>query len=155
MFSIRPTPLLSRDATTQEGFRDFQEEASTLVSLSDLKHPLAVLGNHFRCNGNRVLRPDLWEISGTITKTMAFQSSPSKWTKVMEPAQKSDFSQLRLENTQKHLSPTDMLRLFSSDYPWPWEHLLSQWISHVIALNYLVIMSDNFIPKGPKELHFD
>ena len=74
----------------------------------------------------------------------------------MEPAQKSDFPQLRLENTQKHLSPTDMLRLFSSDYPWPWEHLLSQWISHVIALNYLVIMSDNnFISKGPKELHFD
>ena len=32
----------------------------------------------------------------------------------MEPAQKSDFSQLRLENTQKHLSPTDMLRLFFS-----------------------------------------
>ena len=30
----------------------------------------------------------------------------------MEPAQKSDFFQLRLEQTQKHLSPTDMLRLF-------------------------------------------
>ena len=73
----------------------------------------------------------------------------------MEPAPKSDFSQLLLENTKKHLSPTDMLRLFSSDYLWPWEHLLSQWISHVIALNYLAIMSDNFIPKDPKELHFD
>ena len=55
----------------------------------------------------------------------------------MEPAQKSDFSQLRLENTQKRLSLTDMLRLFSSDYPWPRKHLLSQWTSPVIALNYL------------------
>ena len=46
------TPLLSRDATTQEGFGDFQEEASTLVSLSDLKHPLAVVSNNFRCSRN-------------------------------------------------------------------------------------------------------
>ena len=53
------TPLLSRDATTQEGFGDFQKEANTLVSLSDLKHPLAVVSNNFRCSGNRVLRPDL------------------------------------------------------------------------------------------------
>ena len=50
----------------------------------------------------------------------------------MEPAQKSDFSQLhdQLEQTQKQLSATDMLWLFSSDShtvqktPWPREHLL-------------------------------
>ena len=54
------TPLLCRDATTQEGLGNFLEEASTLVSLSDLKH------QH--------------------TNTMAFQSSPNKRTKVMEPA---------------------------------------------------------------------
>ena len=33
----------------------------------------------------------------------------------MEPAQQLDFTQRRLEQRQKHLSPTDVLRLFSSD----------------------------------------
>ena len=35
----------------------------------------------------------------------------------MEPAQKSHFYQLRLEQAQKHLSLTDMLWLPSSEYP--------------------------------------
>lgn len=43
---------------------------------------------------------------------MELQSLPNKQSKVMEPAQKSDFCQLQLEHTQQHLSPTDMLQLF-------------------------------------------
>lgn len=42
--------LLCSDMTTQVGFRDFHEEESTLVSLSDLKYPLAfLLSNHLLC----------------------------------------------------------------------------------------------------------
>ena len=48
--------LLSTDSLiaallpTQVGFRDFHEEESTLVSLSDLKYPLAfLLSNHLLC----------------------------------------------------------------------------------------------------------
>ena len=33
----------------------------------------------------------------------------------MEPAQQLDFTQHRLEQRRKHLSPTDVVRLFSSD----------------------------------------
>ena len=41
------TALLCRDASTQVGFRDFHEEESTLVSLSDLKYPLMFfMSNH-------------------------------------------------------------------------------------------------------------
>ena len=49
----------------------------------------------------------------------------------MEPAQKSDSCQLRLEHTRKRPSPTDMLRLFSFDSHaiqnslWPQEQLSS------------------------------
>ena len=68
--------------------------------------------------------------------------SPTRWhcnprqindRKCMEPAQKSDSRQLRLEQTEKHSSPTDMLRLFSFDShaiqnsPRPQEHL--SWLS--------------------------
>ena len=49
----------------------------------------------------------------------------------MEPSQKSDSCQFRLEHTQKRPSPTDMLRLFSFDSHaiqnslWPQEQLSS------------------------------
>ena len=67
---------------------------------------------------------------------------------------------------KKHPSPTDMLRLFSFDShaiqksPWPQEHLssLSQstscgnwWNASHVAMR-LVLVSDNFIPKGPWEV---
>ena len=64
----------------------------------------------------------------------------------MGPSQKLDFPQLRLEQTQ----PTDMLPLFSSEYP----------VALIKAIFYrfrngqgaYLHVSDNFIPKGPKEL---
>ena len=65
---------------------------------SDFKISSSCFSNHLQCNGNCVLRPDLWAISRTITKTMALQSSP-KWSKAMKPAQKSDFSPVRLKQT--------------------------------------------------------
>ena len=45
MFSLRLI-VRCRDATTQVSFGNFHEEVSTLVSLSDLRYPLAVLNNH-------------------------------------------------------------------------------------------------------------
>ena len=68
----------------------------------------------------------------------------------MEPAQKSDFSQPRREYTHRHLSPTDMLRLFFL------------WLSGALRASAFatdksrycaqLLVSDNFLPKGPKEL---
>ena len=83
----------------------------------------------------------------------------------MEKAQKSDSCQLRLEQTQKHPSPTYMLRLFSFDShaiqnsPWPQEHLhrfrnrshVGIWTSSHDSMRS-VLVSDSFIPKGPWEL---
>ena len=100
------------------------------------------------------------EISGTITKVMTLQFSPNYDWKCLELAKKSDFSQLRLEQTQKHLSPTDMFWMFFSDsrailnIPWPWEHLLSlsQFQSKVMFKCAELHVSDNFISKEPKEL---
>ena len=56
------------------------------------------------------------EISGT-TNTIALQSSPSKRPKAYGTTvvQRSDFSQLWLEQTQTDLCKTDILELFSSD----------------------------------------
>ena len=60
----------------------------------------------------------------------------------MEAAQQLDFTQLQLEQRQKHLGyPTDMLRLLSSDShaciflisPWPRERLLLYNIAFAIA----------------------
>ena len=102
--------LLCSDATTSVEFGNFHEEASTLVSLPISKYPLAVLAIicAILCNQNCVLRPDLWAISRTITETMALQPSP-RWSKVMKPAQKSDFAQVRLKQTHHvHIK----LRLF-------------------------------------------
>ena len=65
---------------------------------SDFKISSCCFSNHLQCNGNCVLRPDLWAISRTITKTMALQSSPKRST-AMKPAQKSDFSQVWLKQT--------------------------------------------------------
>ena len=62
---------------------------------------------------------------------MAFKSSPNKRSKVYGASSKVSSCQLRLEQTQKHPSPTDMLRLFSFDSHaiqnslWPQEQLSS------------------------------
>ena len=82
----------------------------------------------------------------------------------MEPAQQLDFTQHRLDQRQKHLSPTDVLRLFSSDghtyseYPVasrasfiiqyrfrnrPYDGISSA--SHV-SVGFKLLVSDNFIP---------
>ena len=53
------------------------------------------------------------EISGTITNTIALQSSPSKRPKAYGTS--SDFSHLWLEQTQTDLCKTDVLEFFSSD----------------------------------------
>ena len=60
-------------------------------------------------------KPFVIEISGTIKKTIVLQPSPSKRSKRTGLVQRSDFSQLRLEQTQTDLCKTDILELFSSD----------------------------------------
>jgi len=72
----------------------------------------------------------LKEKSGEQSPTWWHCNPPQITIDCLELAKKSDFSQLRLERTQKDLSPTDMFWMFFSDshailnIPWPWEHLL-------------------------------
>ena len=79
-------------------------------------------------------------VTNILCRKKSTEQSRTRWhckprqindRKCMEPAQKLDSCQLRLEQTQKHPSPTDMLRLFSFgshailNNPWPQEHLSS------------------------------
>ena len=86
--------------------------------------------------------------------------------KLTELAQRSGFSQLRLEQTQTHLSLTEMLRLFSVDshaiwnipWPGPWPgqlhsspsaidpHIKSSTASHVSLR--LITCDEQFYPQG-------
>ena len=106
---------------------------------SDFKISSSCFSNHLQCNGNCILRPDLWAISRTITKTMALQSSPKR-SKAMKPAQKSDFSQVRLKQTHY---VNIMLQLLP---PSPRERLLSQWTSHVLM--HLITCEWQLYPQG-------
>ena len=80
------------------GFREFSWGSEYSSFSSDFKIPSSCFSNHLWCNGNCFLRPDLRAVSRTITRTMALPSSPKR-SKVIKPAQKSDFPQVPLKQT--------------------------------------------------------
>lgn len=79
----------------------------------------------------------------------------------MEPAQKSEFSQLGLKQTQKHLSLTDntdtavyasIVFLRQSEYPLASRESYNTFLINPMFISMSLLVSDNFIPKGSEEL---
>ena len=125
------------------GFREFSWGSEYSSFSSNFTIPSSCFSNHLWCNANCFLKPDLWGISRTITKTMALQSSP-KLSKVIKPVQKSNFPQVRLKQTHYErimlwlfpLSVATRASAFAMDK------------SRFNALNYLCVTT--LTPRVPK-----